>query len=405
MANINDYLEWRGDIPFNKNFPFNEIDSMILARFSYLLFDRIKLEKKETIKDISLKMKDFKNEEFLYNGDKELITNLGESKRFNNLIVTDYVKNNDKAREKQFGAITIHLPNRELYISYIGTDMTIYGWKEDFNMGFMENVPCQIAGLEYLKKITKKYPTKRIRIGGHSKGGNVAVFAAISSPLEIQKKIIKVYNYDGPGFNKKIIEKYENQKILEKIETYIPQDSIIGRVLYHNEKTTIVLSLEKGILEHDIFSWQVFKNDLIKLAKNTNMSETIDKTLTDWIENTTDIEREILVDSIFDLFYSTDSNTFMDLVSNLKDNIPKIMKRYSVIAPSEKKLIGEMIMRIVKAYMNIVKKENLDKIENIKSEYIKKGKSKLEELDEKYLRKIKTEFQKTINNEKERLKS
>ena len=135
------------------------------------------------------------------------------------------------------------------------------------------------------------------------------------------------------------------------------------------------------------------------------MSETIDKTLTDWIENTTDIEREILVDSIFDLFYSTDSNTFSDLVSNLKDNIPKIMKRYSVIAPSEKKLIGEMIMRIVKAYMNIVKKENLDKIENIKSEYIKKGKSKLEELDEKYLRKIKTEFQKTINNEKERLKS
>ena len=149
-----------------------------------------------------------------------------------------------------------------MYISFMGTDMTIYGWKEDFNMAFMENVPCQILGKKYLEDISKKYHNKKIRIGGHSKGGNVAVYSAITSSEKVKKRIVKVYNYDGPGFNKNIIDKYETDDILEKIETYIPQDSIIGRLLNHKEKKTIIQSIEKGILQHDIYSWQVLKKKL-----------------------------------------------------------------------------------------------------------------------------------------------
>ena len=95
--------------------------------------------------------------------------------------------------------------------------------------------------------IAEKYNIARIRIGGHSKGGNVAIFSAISANEKLQKRIIKVYNYDGPGFNKDIIDKYGNKSILNKLETYLPQDSIVGRILDHKEKTTVVLSLEKGI--------------------------------------------------------------------------------------------------------------------------------------------------------------
>ena len=139
MANINDYLLWRGDIPVSKKFKFNEIDSMILARFSYLIFDRIYMSETETIGSVSEKMKDFENEEFLYNGDKELITFLGLSERFRDMVVTDYIKISDKEAEKQFGAITVHISENELYISYLGTDWSINGWKEDFNMAF--NLP------------------------------------------------------------------------------------------------------------------------------------------------------------------------------------------------------------------------------------------------------------------------
>lgn len=355
MANINDYLLWRGDIPVDKNYPFNEIDSMILARFSYLRFDKIKMENMETIGSISSKMKKLKNEEFLYNGDKELITYLGESKRFQNMLVTDYVKNNDKKAEKQFGAITIHVSMREMYISYIGTDSTVYGWKEDFNMAFMDSVPCQIAGKEYLERIAQEYPFKKIRIGGHSKGGNVAIYSAITAPIKVQNRILKVYNYDGPGFSKDIIQKYGNEKIIDKIETYIPQDSIIGRILNHKEKITISYSIEKGILQHDIYSWQVLKDDMIKSEKNTKESENFSQTVTDWLESTTNEQRKIFFDAIFELIYSTEANTLSDISSSLTTSLPKIFKKYQEIPHENRKIITEMIRTFITTYMNIMK--------------------------------------------------
>ena len=377
MSNINDYLLWRGDIPISSKFKFNEVDSMILARFSYLLFDRIDMRKNETIESISQKMKDIPNEEFRYNGDKELITYLGQSNRFKDMEVTDYVSNNDKKSEKQFCGITIHISDKEMYISYIGTDSTIYGWKEDFNMSFMDNVPCQIAGKEYAEKVIKKYPDKSVRISGHSKGGNVAIYSAITIPAELQNRVIKVYNYDGPGFSKNIIDKYGNEKIVNKIETYIPQDSVIGRILNHKEKITISLSNEKGIFQHDIYSWQVIKDNLIKLNHNTEISGNIDKTLTDWLENTTAEQRKIFVDTVFEIFYSTDANTFGDISKNLSTNISKMLKKYGEISTEDKKVITNMIKIIVTSYINIITKKEITKLNNMKEEYINKSKDKL----------------------------
>lgn len=374
MANINDYLLWRGDIPIGRKFEFNEIDSMIFARFSYLLFDKISMASKEKISSISEKMKDIDNEQFLYNGDKELITNLGKSERFKDLIVTDYVKINNKKIEKQFGAITIHISNREMYVSFIGTDMTLYGWKEDFNMAFMENVPCQISGKEYLEKIARKYPMKQIRVGGHSKGGNVAIYSAITNSEKIQKRIIKVYNYDGPGFNQTIIDRYENDKIMTKIETYIPQDSIIGRLLNHKEKTTVVLSTEKGILQHDIYSWEVLKDDLIKLEKNTEISEDIDRTVTDWLKTTSPEQRKIFIDSVFELLYSTDITTFGELSQNFSLYVPKILRKYGEISAEDKKVMTKMLMLMMASYMNIIKEKGSTKFSNIKDKYVIKNK-------------------------------
>lgn len=375
MANINDYLLWRGDIPISGKFKFNEIDSVILARFSYLLFDKINIKPKERIASISKRMKDIDNKEFLYNGDKQLITNLGLSKRFKDMIVTDYVKINDRKTEKQFAAITIHTSKNEIYISFIGTDMTIYGWKEDFNMAFMENVPCQILGKEYLENVSKKYFNKKIRIGGHSKGGNVAIYSAITASEKIQKRIIKVYNYDGPGFNKNIVEQYEKDKIMDKVETYIPQDSIIGRILNHKEKTTVVLSTEKGILQHDIFSWQVLKDDLIKLEKNTEASEDIDRTLTEWLETTTTEQRKMFIDLVFELFYSTDADTFIDLSENFHDNLPKILKKYGEISTKDKKMITKMLKLMMVSYMNIIKEKTTVKMDKF---YLRFDKNKVQ---------------------------
>lgn len=369
MPNINDYLVWRGDIPINNEFPFNEVDSMILARFSYLRFDKIKMGTQETIESISNKMKNLKNEEFLFNGDKELITNLGKSDRFKNMNVTDYVKNDNKKNEEQFGAITVHLSEDELYITFIGTDATIVGWKEDFNMAFMEHVPCQITGRAYLENIAKKYSKANIRIGGHSKGGNVAIYSAITVDKAIQDRITKVDNFDGPGFSKEIIAKYQNLGIIKRIETFIPQDSIIGRLLNHKEKITVVLSKEKGIYQHDIYSWQVLDREIIKERRNTNNSENVNKIISNWLETTSNEQRQIFTDSIFELIYSAEVDTFKEIT--FSKSIPKMMQKYKTISSEDKKTITDMLKIFIISYFNVIKESHLGKIENLIESYKK----------------------------------
>lgn len=379
MANINDYLSWRGDLLIDSKTKFNEIDSMILARFSYLLFERINMKEKETIKSISERMKDFENDEFRYNGDKELITRLGISDRFKDMEVTDFIETHEKELEKQFGAITIHISDKELYVSYIGTDSSIFGWKEDFNMSFMEYVPCQDEGKKYLEKIAKKYPRKKIRIGGHSKGGNVAIYSAVMVDKKIQNRIIKVYNYDGPGFNTKIAEQYKDAPILNKIETYLPQDSVIGRIMEHKEKYEIVESIEKGILQHDIYSWQVLRDDFVKLSNLTDKSNLINQTLHEWLENTTTEQRKIFLEIVFQVLYSTNVNTFNEISKNLSNNIKTMFKAYKNISEEEKKKITEMIKIFTKTSFISAKDVEINKFEQMKEHYVSQGKKFIEE--------------------------
>lgn len=366
MSNINDYLIWRGDIPINDAFEFNEVDSMILARFSYLIFDKINLKNKETIASISSKMKDFVNEDFRYNGDKELITNLGQSLRFKNMIVTDFVEHKDKEVEKQFGAITIHNSDNEMYLSFIGTDSSIVGWKEDFNLSFMTNIPAQLEGKKYTEILANKYPNKRIRIGGHSKGGNVAVYSAFSVSQDIQDRIIKVYNYDGPGFPKSVLENNKNKKLVSRIATYIPQDSVIGRILEHEEKYEVVQSIEKGLYQHDIYSWQIIRDELVTLEKVTNSSEMINVALRKWLNETTPEQRKIFFDGIFRLFYSTSANTFGEFSSSLVKNMPTIMKTYKQLSENDRKIIISMLKEFGKASAKSIKEQETKNTEQKK---------------------------------------
>jgi len=278
---------------------------------------------------------------------------LGESIRFKNMKVSDYVKNNNFEAEEQFSAITVHLSDNEMYLSFLGTDGSILGWKEDFNMSFMENIPAQLSGKKYTEVVANKYPNKKMILGGHSKGGNVAVYSAFSVSKEIQDRIIKVVNYDGPGFQKKTIDSIENKDIIKKIYTYIPQDSIIGRILEHEEGYEIIKSTEKGIYQHDIYSWQVIRNKMIKLKNTTNSSEKMSETMKTWLKNTTPEQRKIFFDSIFEFFYSTSANAFSE-ISWIKST-PKLFETYKGMPEKDRKMLIEMIKLFGKAYFLSIK--------------------------------------------------
>lgn len=357
MTNINDYIKWRGDLKLSKKYPFNELDSLVLARFSYLIFHKIKMNNLETIESISKKMSNFKNEEFLFNGDKEMITLLGKSPRFKDLKITDYIRNNSKQHEQQFSGIVIHISKKELYISYVGTDSTIYGWKEDFNMAFMDEVPCQRLGTEYLNQIASKYWYKKIRIGGHSKGGNIALYAALTTTKKIQNRIIKVYNYDGPGLTESIYNR-GNNKIISKMETYLPQDSIIGALFLHKEKITIVKSNQTFILEHDIFSWEVIPNNFVLSDIKYNRSSKLDKAIKEYFMNTTKEERQIVVDTLYEVLESSKIESTYDLLKKYPLLLPKMLLKYRNLSKESRTKILALINAIISTYLTKNKKVN-----------------------------------------------
>ena len=401
-ANINDYLIWRGDIKISKNYEFNELDSLILARFSYMLFHKISLKPEERIKSISKKMQNFDNSEFLYDGDKELITNLGKAKRFCDMIVTNYEQSNDKTSQKQFAGITIHTKKDEIFVSFLGTDNSIFGWNESFNMAFMQEIPAQICGKEYLNKIAEAYPNKKIRIGGHSKGGNIAVYSALNANSELANRIIKIYNYDGPGFNAKFDLNSVNSDIISKIQTYIPQDSIIGRLLNHKEKFKVVKSSQKGLLQHDIFSWQVLKDDFI-YDKSTKISKNIDKALSVFLVTASDEELKIAIDTAFRILYASKAESFNEILANLPTALSNMLREYGKISSEQKKNIVKIATEIILLYIGILRKQNRVKFKNLQEQYIEFGKSKFKELGKKYINKFIKEFDDKFDEKKDKI--
>lgn len=363
MPNINDYIKWRGDLELNVS-EFNEIDSLILARFSYLPFESLmKKEEELTIEELSKRFeKADKNKlEILWPDDSDLLPLLGQSKRFGKMIATDFLNKFDPEQEKQFSAITVLLPDDTIFISYRGTDNTIIGWKEDFNMSFKSHIASQLDSVKYINDIAKKYQNN-IRIGGHSKGGNLAVYAAVFADEEVKTRIINVYNNDGPGFADDITNTKEYKEMIEKVHTYIPQSSVIGRLLNHEEKYTVVKSIQKGIMQHDLYSWQVQGTKVVSLKEVTNGSEFVDKTIKDWLENVEPAKREQVIDVVFDILNTTDAQTMKDLKSNWFSSAKTMMASYKNIDKDTKDMIWQTLNELFKVAKDNVVNGTFSKI-------------------------------------------
>ena len=362
MANIIDYLDIKGDVDFEQS-PINEIDKIILARFSNLPFGKIVFEKKETIENVALKMLNLKDEDFFWKGDKEFVQKIGKNRRYKDLIVSDYSEIKDLLIEKQFAAITIWISNKLRYVSFRGTDTSLVGWKEDFNMAFMDDIPAQKEGLEYLNSIGKKYRGKLI-VGGHSKGGNISIYASMRCKPTIRRKILEIINADGPGFNEKVIKSKEYLKILERINTYIPQSSIIGRLLEHEDNYEIVYSSQKGVMKHDIYSWQLEGDNLVRVNDLTDESKIVSKVLKKWLEDTTPNQRENFFNIIYEVLVSTDVKDFNDFNIDTFKKIKTIIKSYKNIEKEERKEIEEMFKLLLESIISAIKDNRKETIKN-----------------------------------------
>lgn len=342
---IYDYLNWRGDLTFEQD-ELNEVDNIILSRISYFPFEKSML-KHLTLFELYniLKKNNFKDMDF--EEDKKLLEFLSKSNRFKDLNICEIEKNYNITSEEQFFALTIFLPYNKLFVSYRGTDNSFVGWKEDFNLSFTSNIPSQIKAAQYLNYIENKYLLKKIIVGGHSKGGNLAIYAAMHS--KNKKRIIKVYNNDGPGFLEEIINSNNYKKILSKITTYIPESSIIGRLLNHEEGYVVVKSLEKGIMQHDLYSWQVLGKNFVYSNDISKKSALIEKIIKNWLNQITMDEREKVINVFYQILISTNAKSFKELDLKWFSNARILFKSYQNINKKDKEMISKSLSTLFKS--------------------------------------------------------
>ena len=349
MADLFDYLRWRGDLSFSQ-VPPGPVDALIFSALSYLTLGGSVTERP----DIPVSLREA-SEEFFRDLDTEkrcriktdlsLLMAAAESQRFGNTLLLQYRDILIPEEDTQFAAITFLLDNNSAFIAFRGTDYTLTGWKEDFNMTFRESIPAQLLAAQYTKEISERYPMG-LYMGGHSKGGNLAVYSAVKSDALIRRRIQAVYNHDGPGFTDFVMEDPAYLEMVPRITTIIPQSSVLGMLLEHREPYTVIKSKQLGLLQHDFYSWLLEGPAFVPMEEVTDQSKFLDLTIKEWLNGMTIEERNEIVDTVFDLLSIGNVSSVFDLIH------PKNVRTYLKTLSTDGKLrriLNEEFMSLIEA--------------------------------------------------------
>ena len=341
--NIIQYIKKNKDKTF-KDFPFNEIDNLIYSLLTYIDFTNVIpafKSKQITLREAALKLSSKSNDfrgMFIGNTFK-MLQIMKDTKRYQDTLLYNYMKvvNSDM----QFGAMTMKLPDNSIYVAFAGTDTSIIGWEEDFKMTYLYPGASQKYASIYLNKAIGLLD-KTIRIGGHSKGGNLAICAAMNAHFWIRRKVLKITNFDGPGFLKSEIESKAYKKIEPKIKMVVPKESIIGMLLYHTPDYIVVKSKGLNILQHDAFNWQCKDTKLIRDTQSKR-SKALQQKLTKKLEELSLKERINLVKNLFNIFKN---NNIKDTKEIKIREIFKLIKEFKKLDKETQNLLTELLIII-----------------------------------------------------------
>lgn len=341
MANMIDYVYWRGDLTFDLC-EFNTIDNIILCNLTYLSFNNVVCGEKVTLrKALSESLKTVNNEKIglgvLLPSDIFVLARaVMKAKRYANITVSDYIEDIDYSVEKQFRAITYHIDKDRMFLCYSGTDDTLVGWKENFNILILPVMPSEEDALKYCKEVMEKYPDKKCYLGGHSKGGHLAMYAGINLSAEYIDRVINIYNNDGQGF----LNLPETNLIENKVINTFPEDSIVGMLLTHVGKIEVVKSDSAGFFEHDAFSWQVIGSDYIHVKEVSEASKIVSQGMLDiTTKEYSKKELTFIIKDIFETLHFNDKYTLTDLINEKT----KLIFRYFKLDNESRVLLRNML--------------------------------------------------------------
>lgn len=367
MGNIMDYISWRGDLSFEQS-QFNEVDNLILACFSYVNLDGISAVTKQ--KGIGLKkltkefmklhtMKELEADKSFIRLAPFMMMEMAKSVRFGKCVVRNYVNDIVTEAEQQFAAMEIVLEDGTSYVSFRGTDDTIIGWKEDFNLS-TGVVPAQKRAIEYLQKISE-HTDGMLRVGGHSKGGNLAIYGSVVCK-SAHEKILEIYSNDGPGFSREFQELPETKEMMPKIIRIIPEYSIIGTILEHEKEPVIVASSSKGLLQHDGFSWEVQGPALVRRDSLNKTALRFIEILHKWIDGMDTEQKRLLIEDLFATLQASGYENLSEVQSGGLKSLAAMVKRVEKFAPESRGMMQELLTAICGGWLEQLQADTKDKL-------------------------------------------
>lgn len=350
---VADYLTWRGDIPFSVD-PFNEVDNLVLCIVSYINFRRFPelltrnpreavllsdICQKLTVEDEQLGLSQLSY--------IPVVQQAAQTERFAGTRMFAFEDRSDEEAQMQFAAVTFLLPDKSVFVAFRGTDTSLVGWKEDFNMSYLESVPAQVRAAEYTAEIMRLCRFHKVRIGGHSKGGNLAAWAGLHLPHRDYGRLLAVYNNDGPGFSRSMTERPEYALLKDKLHTFIPESSIVGVLLEHCEDYTVIASTARSIMQHEALSWCTERNRFIHLEERSTMGRRSDDVLRDWIGSMTPQERKDFTDAFFEILSMGGKARTLDDVQEMGlSGAVALVKEYAGADEKTRRILVETFKRL-----------------------------------------------------------
>ena len=319
---IFDYLHWRADVPLSVS-PFNDVDNLILCELVYTDFAEVVpndgsavslTEARDRFFAVHTREEIRERARYSYTARAPLLMDaMLEGVRFAELKLCWYEAVTDKDETAQFAAVTFLLPDGTAFVSFRGTDGTVVGWKEDLILSYRSHTQGQIRAADYLCRVCAMtdFP---VRVGGHSKGGNLAVYAAAFAPEGFYDRLIRVYNNDGPGFREEVRMLPGYRRIQSKCVCVVPDTSVIGLLLESDCLRRVVRSNASGLAQHDGFSWEAGPTEFVP-AQLTKTGAYLEKAVDTWVARQDDQTLRSLVDSIFTLFEATGEDTFHSMTT------------------------------------------------------------------------------------------
>ncbi len=323
------YMKFRGDLPFWKA-AYNEVDVMILTQLSSIDYrdtmpgarnvDELAFCRwscKPLLSEVAQKYKKRKQEEqqTVFSEKEQLLFLAGESRRFSKIRMDGFIRDTDMEKVKQFSAVTFFFSPIRAHVAFRGTDDSFVAWKEDFNMSYQFPVPAQEDAAKYLDKLLGQ-PFLWCTAGGHSKGGNMTLYAAVFCSPGVQKKIKKIFCYDAPGFSQDISENPSYIKIKNRIRAYVPKSTVIGTIMKVPFEAGVVESNAIGIRQHGLFSWQVEASGLVLCGERDAFSRSMENAINEWLDEIPTEDKPIAIDEAFEILRKNEIKT-MDGLAHL----------------------------------------------------------------------------------------